>query len=162
MYNFLENDSLIRTLNDKFRLHFTKLRKRIRRHFYENSHLDSRNSTLRDFIRIKTRFYIYNILVMSFVNLISDSIFISGSLRIRDRLRLRIVLRKQKSSLINNLNCLDYVFFYKLELNKNDDSFEENKNNFNFFKIINNIETISNERFIIYVIDLLNNIVRIN
>ena len=71
---------------------------------------------------------------MLFVNLVSNSTFISSSLRIRDRLRFRITSRKKKSLLVNDLNCLDYVLLYKLKLNKNDDSFKENKNDFNFTK----------------------------
>lgn len=186
MCNFLENDSLTRILDEKFRLHFTEPRKRIRRHFYreyKDSHLDSENPISRDFVLAKTRFRVYNTSVMSFVDLVSDSMLIPGSLRMRDRLRLRVALRKQKSPLVDDPSCPDHVLLYKSELNENDDPLEESEDNFNITRIhlwpadntstqvydvlclsrrAGNIEAISDERSIIYATDPPNDIIRIN
>jgi hypothetical protein len=134
MCNFLENDPLTRTLDEKSKPQFTKPRRRIRRHFYreyKHSHLDPGSLVSRGFILAKTRFRAYNASVMSFVDLVSDPAPIPGSLRMRDRLRLRVASRKQKSPLVDDPSCPGHMLLRKAELNENDEPLEGSEDDFN-------------------------------
>ncbi len=185
MRNFPENDPLTRTLDEKSNPHFTKPRKRIRRHFhreYEHSHLDPGNPASQDFILAKTRFRAYNASVMSFVDLVCDPAPIPGSLRTRDRLRLRVASRKQKSPLVDDPSCPGHMLLRKPELNENDAPLEGSEDDFNptgfhlwpaddaptqIYDVLcpsgraGSIEAISDERSIIYAISPPNGIARI-
>jgi hypothetical protein len=72
---------------------------------------------------------------MSFINLVSDLTPIPDSLQMRDRLRLRVVLRKQKSPLVDNPSCSDYILLRKPDLNENNDPLKESENDFNPTKL---------------------------
>lgn len=105
MLRFPTNDPLTRTLDEHSKPHFSEPRKRLRKHYhheYEQSLLDPRNSSTppRDFILAKTKFRAYSPAAMSFIDLVSDPTPLPHSVRLRDRLRLRIASRKQKSPLL--------------------------------------------------------------
>jgi hypothetical protein len=119
MCNFPVNDPLTRTLDEHSKPHFSEPRKRIRKHYhheYEHSRFDPRNAAPRDFILAKTKFRAYNPSAMSFVDLVSDPAPIPGSVRMRDRLRLRIASRKQKSPLIDDPDRPGHTLLRKPEL----------------------------------------------
>lgn len=177
MYDFPKNDPLTKTLDEHSKPHFSEPRDRIRKHFhreYGQSRLDPRNSPPRDFILAKTRFRAYNPSAMSFIDLVSDPAPIPGSLRTRDRLRLRIASRKQKSPLVDDPTNPGYMLLRKPELDKNDNPIRGSEEDFRptevylwppdnapaeIYDILcpsgraGNIEAIADERSIIYMTD---------
>jgi hypothetical protein len=177
MCNFPKTDPLTRTLDEHSKPHFSEPRKRIRKYFhheYEQSRLDPRNSPPRDFILAKTSFRAYNPSAMSFIDLVSDPAPIPGSVRMRDRLRLRIASRRQSSPLIEDPAHPGSLLLRKPELDENDDPIEGSEDDFHptevylwppddapaeIYDILcpsgraGNIEAVADERSIIYMTD---------
>ncbi len=184
MCNFPANDPLTRTLDENSRPHFSEPRKRIRKHYhheYERSRLDPRSSAPRDFILAKTKFRAYSPSAMSFIDLVSDPAPAPGSVgsvRMRDRLRLRIASRKQKSPLVCDPDNLPHPLLRKPELDENDVPLEDSEHDFHPTAVhlwppddcppviydvlcpgggrVGNIEAVADERSIIYATDLPN------
>lgn len=177
MLNFPANDPLTKTLDEHSKPHFSKPRKRIRKHYhheYEHSRLDPRSPPPRDFILAKTKFRAYNPSAMSFVDLVCDPAPLPGSVRTRDRLRLRIASRKQKSPLVNDPDQPDQKLLRKPELDENDVPIEDSEIDFHPTEVVlwpldddppeiydvlcpsgrvGNIEAIADERSIVYMTD---------
>ena len=175
MCNFPKNDPLTKTLDEHSKPHFSEPRNRIRKHFhreYEQSRLDPRNSPPRDFILAKTRFRAYNPSAMSFIDLVSDPAPIPGSVRTRDRLRLRIASRKQKSPLVEDPTNPGSMLLRKPELDKDDVPIEGSEDDFHptevylwppddtpaeIYDILcpsgraGNIEAVADERSVVYM-----------
>ncbi len=183
--NFPADDPLTRTLDEHSKPHFSEPRKRIRKHYhheYEQSRLDPRNSAPRDFILAKTKFRAYNSSAMSFIDLVSDPAPVAiGSARMRDRLRLRIASRKQRSPLVNDPDCPGQMLLRKPELDENDDPIKGSEEDFHPTEIylwppddapteiydvlcpagrMGNVDAIADERSIIYITDAPSNATR--
>ncbi|KAF7509371.1 hypothetical protein GJ744_008094 [Endocarpon pusillum] len=176
--HFPADDPLTRTLDEYSKPHFSEPQKRIRKYYhheYEQSRLDPRNSAPRDFILAKTKFRAYNPSAMSFIDLVSDPAPVAaGSARMRDRLRLRIASRRQKSPLVDDPDCPGQMILRKPELDKNNDPIEGSEEDFHPTEIhlwppddapteiydvlcpagrVGNVEAIGDERSIIYMTD---------
>ena len=176
--NFPADDPLTRTLDEHSKPHFSEPEKRIRKHYhheYEQSRLDPRNSAPRDFILAKTKFRAYNHSAMSFIDLVSDPAPVAaGSVRMRDRLRLRIASRRQKSPLVDDPDCPGQMILRKPELDEHDDPIEGSEEDFHPTEIhlwppddapteiydvlcpagrVGTVDAIADERSIIYMTD---------
>lgn len=174
---FPENDSLSKTLTEDSKSHFSEPRKRIRKHYhreYEESRTDPRNSSSRDYILAKTKFRAYNASAMSFMDLVSDPAPLPRSLRIRDRLRLRIASRKPKSPLVDDPQNPGHCLLRQPELDEDGVPLEGSEEDFNPTEFyiwppddapqeiydllcpsdrVGNIDAVADERSIIYAID---------
>ncbi|ERF76967.1 hypothetical protein EPUS_02679 [Endocarpon pusillum Z07020] len=176
--HFPADDPLTRTLDEYSKPHFSEPQIRIRKYYhheYEQSRLDPRNSAPRDFILAKTKFRAYSPSAMSFIDLVSDPAPVAaGSVRMRERLRLRIASRRQKSPLVDDPDCPGQMILRKPELDKNNDPIEGSEEDFHPTEIhlwppddapteiydvlcpagrVRNVEAIADERSIIYMTD---------
>jgi hypothetical protein len=133
MCNFPVNDPLTKTLDENSKPHFSEPRKRIRKHYhheYEQNRLDPHYTAPKDFILAKTKFRAYNLSAMSFLDLVSDPAPIPGSLRTRDRMRLRIASRRQKSPLERDPDNPGHMLLRRTELDEKGDPLEGSEHDF--------------------------------
>ena len=105
IFSYPANDPLTRTLDDSSKPNYMPAERRLPRQChpeYPESKLDPRDSTSQDFILAKTKFRGYNAATSSFIDLVNDPAAQPGSVRLRDRIRLRVASRLQKSPLVDD------------------------------------------------------------
>ena len=104
-FGYPTNDPLTKTLDDNSKPNYEPAKKRIRRYChpeYPLDRLDLGRFASHEFILAKTKFRAYNLATSSFIDLVNDPVSRPGFARLRERIRLRIASRVQKSPLIED------------------------------------------------------------
>ena len=122
------NDPLTKTLDDSSKPNYEPPKKRIRRYCHPEY---PAMTASQDFILAKTKFRAYDPSSQSFIDLVNDPAPRPGSVRLRDRLRLRIASRTQKSPLEQDQDNPGHYLLRPQTLDEKDEPLECSEEDFN-------------------------------
>jgi hypothetical protein len=132
-FGYPTNDPLTKTLDDNSKPNYEPAKKRIRRYChpeYPLSRAESPRFASQEFILAKTKFRAYNPATSSFIDLVNDPISRPGIARLRDRIRLRIASRLQKSPLTDDPEMPGHFLLRPKEVDENGIPLERSEEDF--------------------------------
>ena len=133
-FGYPADDPLTRTLDDNSKPSYEPARARLVRDChseYPACSLDASRSPPRDYILARSKYRTYNLAASSFVDLVSEKVPLPNSPCLRDRIRLRVVSRTQKSPLVEDHKVPGRFWLRRPKRDERNDPIEGSEDDFN-------------------------------